>query len=212
MQLEFLQQLDEGRALNRTKQLDRLDVEEILRLLFLELGAVVLFQHEHAAQVYAKTTLDGGAFHRWRMFGTDLYNAATALNSSEYRSRLNVSRGVINVPLLQKILRDAAAGHAKSTDYAKFTLDAQRSFDVSSSILGGIRRRVGDFEHLNDDQKKMLLSDMGRYYAPYGNKSDMLSISVDKSHASPVKSFLGWALKMAAIGYASYHFGKSLVK
>lgn len=212
MELNFIQQLDEGRALSRTGQLGNLDLEDVIRLLFLELGAVVLFQHDTTAQNYAKKTLDGGAFQRWRMFGTDLYNAAVALHSPEYHSKLKISHGVINVPLLQKILRDASKGRAKSTDYSKFTLDLQRSFNVSSSILASIRRRVADFEHLSEDQRKQLLGDMSRYYAPFGGKSDMLGISVQKSETGASRSLLAWAAKMGVLAVASYHFGKWLVK
>lgn len=212
MQLEFLQQLDEGRALSRTSQLGDLDVEDVMRLLFLELGAVMLFQHDAAAQNYAKKTLDGGAFQRWRMFGTDLYNAAVALNSTEYRTKLKISHGTVNVPLLQKILRDASGGRAKATDYGKFTMDMQRSFGVNSSLLASIRRRIADFEHLSREQRDQLLGDMGRYYAPFGSKSDMLGISVQKTDTGSSHSLLAWALKMGVLAAASYQFGKWLAR
>lgn len=211
MEIKFLQQLDEGQALSRTAQLDKLDAALILRLLFLELGAVVMFQSEKAAQQYARKTLEGGAFFSWRMFGTDLYNSAVALNSDEYRSRLNATRGVINVPLLQKILRDASAGRANHNDYAKFTMDAQRSFQVSDNLLASIRRRVAGFESLSQSQREQLLSDMGRYYAPYGGRGDMLLISKNKSGSSN-RSLLKWALGLGALAWGSWELGKRLVR
>jgi hypothetical protein len=209
MEVNFLQQLDEGQALYRVGQLDSLNASLLLRLLFLELGAVMLFQSEKTAQQYAKKTLDGGAFERWRMFGSDLYNAAVSLNSPEYRARLNINRGTLNVPLLQKILRDATNGRANHQDYAKFTMDAQRSFQVSDSLLAGIRRRIADFEHLSSSQREDLLSDMSRYYAPYGGRGDMIQISRTKS-SSTGRSLLKWALGLGALAWANYEFGKRI--
>jgi len=212
MQLEFIQQLDEGRALSRVGQLSKVGPDSVMRLLFLELGAVVLFQNEKAAQKYAKNSLDSGMFMRWRMFGTDLYNAATALNSPEHRTKLGIRHGVINIPLLMKILRDASVGRAKNSDYAKFTMDAQRSFDISSSMLTGVRRRVGDFEHLSVHQREELLADMARYYGPFGGKSDMLDIGSTKAHTSMGKSLLMWALTVGAVATIGYQIGKRLGK
>lgn len=205
MELQFIQQLEEGRALSRTSQLSKVGVEAVLRLLILELGAVVLFQHERAAQRYANDSMGSGAFNRWRFFGTDLYNAATALNSTEYRSKLGVRRGTINIPLLQKILRDASKGRAKNSDYAKFTMDAQRSFGISSTSLAGLRRRISDFEHLDNKQRRALFADMGTYYNPFGGESDMIRISNSKAPGSKTKSFLGWAVKTAALASAAYY-------
>ena len=212
MELSFIQQLDEGRALSRTGQLNKISVDDAMRLLFLELGAVVLFQHEKAARKYAKDSLNSGMFTRWRFFGTDLYNAATALNSTEHRAKLGVTRGVINTTLLMKILRDASEGRAKNSDYAKFTMDAQRSFGISSSLLAGIRRRVGDFPHLRASQQQELMADMGKYYAPFGGKSDMLEIGAGKARTSMGKSLLMWALKIGAVAFTGYQLGKHMAK
>lgn len=211
MEVKFLQQLDEGQALSRAGQLDKLDPALVMRLLFLELGAMVMFQSEKTSQQYARKTLEGGAFSSWRMFGTDLYNAAVALNSGEYRTRLNITRGTINVPLLQKILRDASAGRANHNDYAKFTMDAQRSFQITDNLLAGIRRRVTDFESLSISQREQLLSDMSRYYAPYGGRGDMLLVSKNKS-GSTSRSLLKWALGLGAVAWASWEFGKRMVR
>lgn len=212
MELNFIQQLEEGKALSRQGQLNKMSVDDALRLLFLELGAVVLFQQEKAAKKYAKDSLNSGMFMRWRFFGTDLYNAATALNSSEHRAKLGVTKGVINTALLMKILRDASEGRAKYSDYSKFTMDAQRSFGVSSSLLAGIRRRVGDFPHLRHEQQTELMADMGRYYAPFGSKSDMLDIGAGKARTSMPKSLLMWALKIGAVAVGAYQLGKYMGK
>lgn len=211
MEVKFLQHLDEGQALSRTGQLDSLDAAMLLRLLFLELGAVMIFQSEKPAQKYADKTLSGGAFTSWRIFGTDLYNAAVALNSEEFRKRLNITRGVINITLLKKILRDASAGRALHTDYAKFTMDAQRSFQVNDNLLAGLRRRVADYEALSREQREQLMSDMGRYYAPFGGRGDMLAISKGKTGGSG-RSLLKWALGLGALAWASYEVGKRLVR
>jgi len=211
MKLEFFQKLDEGQALSKTGQLDSLNPALVLRLLFLELGAVVIFQSQRPAQQYAKKTLDGGAFSSWRMFGTDLYNAAVALNNEEYRRKIGATRGVINVPLLQKILRDASNGRANHNDFAKFTMDAQRSFQVTDNLLAGLRRRIAGYESLSRTQREDLMNDMNRYYAPFGGRGDMLAISRGKT-GSPGRSFLKWALGLGALAWASFEFGKSLVK
>jgi len=212
MELKFIQQLEEGRALSRTGQLDKYDPEDVLRLLFLELGSALMFQHENSAKQYASSTLNGGSFNRWRFFGTDLYNAATALNNTEYRNKMGATRGIINVPLLQKLLRDISRGKGKSVDYAKFTMDAQRSFNVNSSLLTSIRRRIADFEHLSHDQRTQLLADMSRYYSPFNGKGDMLMTSSEKSGSGVGRSFFKWAAKIGLIAVAGYEFGKWLIK
>jgi len=210
MELEFLTQLDEGRALSREGQLYKVSATDVLRLLYLELGAALIFQHESAARQYASKTVGSGPFDKWRMFGTDLYNAATALNVREYREKIGADRGTLNIPLLQRLLRDIGSGKGKASDYAKFTMDAQRSFDISDSLLTGLRRRIADYEHLSMEQRQQLLSDMGRYYAPFGGSGDMKDISKGKSSVG--RSFLGWALKMGALAWAGYEIGKRLTK
>lgn len=211
MELKFLQQLEEGRALSRTGQLNNYDKNDILRLLFLELGAALMFQHEKSAQRYALDSLSSGSFNRWRMFGTDLYNAATALNNPEFRSKMGVNHGIINVPLLQKLLRDISGGRGRHTDYAKFTMDAQRSFDSNDSTLTALRRRIGDYEALNQSQRENLFSDMGRYYAPFGGRGDMLNVSMGSGAGSgSIKSFFKWAAKVGLMAWAGYEFGKRI--
>ena len=210
MELKFLEQLEEGKALSRVGQLNKYDVNDVLRLLFLELGAALMFQNEKTAQHYASTTVSGGSFNRWRLFGTDLYNAATALNNSEYRAKMGANHGIINVPLLQKLLRDISNGRGRHTDYAKFTMDSQRSFGSSDAVLTALRRRIADYESLSQDQRQQLLSDMGRYYAPFGGRGDMLSVSSEKSNSGPLRSFLKWAVKMGLIAWAGYEFGKRI--
>lgn len=208
MELKFLQQLEEGRALSRTGQLDNYRAEDVLRLLFLELGAALMFQHEPAAKKYAETTLHGGPFTSWRMFGTDLYNAATALNSSEFRNKMGVYRGTLNIPLLQKLLRDISNGRGKHMDYSEFTMGAQRSFGISDSSLMSIRRRITDYDLLGSSQREQLFNDMKRYYAPFGNQGDMMNISKTKSSGS----FLGWAAKTGLATWGGYEIGKRIAK
>ena len=146
------------------------------------------------------------------MFGTDLYNSATALNSSNYRSKLKISRGTINVTLLQKLLRDISNGRGQAGDYAKFTMDAQRSFDISDSLLTGLRRRIGDYEALSPSQREQLMGDMARYYAPFGASGDMLDVAKTKGKSGATRGFLGWALKVGALAWASYELGKRMAK
>lgn len=170
-----------------------------------------MFQHEAAARQYARDSL-AGAFARWRFFGTDLYNAAVALNSTEYRNRMGQHRGVINTTLLQKLLRDIGNGRGNHMDYSKFTMDAQRSFNDPSAINTALRRRIADYDSLSTSQREQLMQDMARYYAPFGGKGDMLGISTGKAQSSPGSSFLKWAAKIGLLAWGSYEFGKSLVR
>lgn len=200
MQLEFLQRLDEGRALNLSNQLDKIDTDQVVRLLFLELGALMIFQKEKSAQDYAKKTLDSGNFAKWKIFGTDIYNATVALTASEYRDRLDVKTGNLNVGMLQKILRDASHGHAKGTDYSQFTMNVQRSFNLNSAILTSVRRRVSDYALLSDSDRKGLLGDMARFYSPFNSRGDMLDIASHQSDAATSRSLIQWAWKLGSLG------------
>lgn len=206
MELNFLQQLEEGKALSRTGQLDSYRTEDVLRLLFLELGAALMFQHESAARKYASDTLNGGPFTSWRLFGTDLYNAAVALNNDLYRNKMGAHRGVINVPLLQKLLRDISNGRGNHMDYSNFTMSAQRSFGITDNALMSIRRRIADYDVLGTSQREQLFNDMKRYYAPFGNTGDMMNISKAKSSSS----FLGWAAKTGLATWGGYELGKRI--
>lgn len=200
MQLEFLQRLDEGRALNLSSQLGRIETEHVVRLLFLELGALMIFQTEKPAQEYAKKTLDSGNFRAWKIFGTDVYNATVALTAPEYRDRLDIKHGNLNVPMLQKILRDASHGRAKGTDYSQFTMNVQRSFNLSSAILTSVRRRVSDYALLSDIDRKSLLGDMARFYSPFNSRGDMLDIASDQSDSATSRSLIQWAWKLGSLG------------
>lgn len=176
--LDLIQELVEARLYRGTSTLEGKTAEEIAKISFLMIMMLEILRFEDSKLVskYVADTLQYEQFDSMRSSASDLHNLLAVLNNQDkYKERIKVNHN-ISVPVLQlrRYLRDISANSKdRSLDRTFFT-KLENFFKITDSNFKQIRRYVGDWHLVSDNEKNKIRKQIKNFLQNYGQQNDLL--------------------------------------
>lgn len=175
---DFIQELNEARLYRGTSTLQGRSAEELAKISFLMIMMLEILRTEDAkfAVKYADQTLQYEQFEAMRTSATDLHNLLAVLNNQDdFEERITVNHN-ISVPVLQlrRYLRDISNKRKdRGLDRGLF-IKLETFFKISDSTIKQIRRFVGDWHDVSNNEKADTRKQIKNMLQGYGQQNDLL--------------------------------------
>jgi hypothetical protein len=175
---DFIQELNEARLYRGTSTLEGRSAEELAKISFLMIMMLEILRTEDNsfARKYGEQTLQYEQFDAMRSNATDLHNLLAVLNNQDkYDERITVNHK-ISVPVLQlrRYLRDISNKRKdRGLDRSLF-IKLEDFFKISDSNIRQIRRFVGDWYDVSNNEKANVRKQIKNMLQGYGQQNDLL--------------------------------------
>ena len=221
----FIQDLSEARMFKTRDQIAREGSRTLSNHLMMSLISLYIMSSEYdyapVAAAYARKTTGLGNFNRPSPGGTDLYQTIYSLNRPE------LFKGDKDAMMMQKInmsnqkiksfLNSIASGKVSPSIASQALLRFERDLGITDPKLRASRRLAQDWPNLTTDQRKLVATQMMRYYRMNARRSDIMplfgSFVNDNNLMATGKTKANIARKVAkgaAAFTAGYMLGKNL--
>jgi hypothetical protein len=183
MNLKLLNELSESK-LFRTKNIAAsVDLDDAANLAFMYLMILNIFNKDYdyspLASQYASRSIAFRNFDTFRTSGTDLYISLNRLigkdqkyvNDKDIIAKKRISP---NKTDLIQYLTHIGNNKSNSGYEQKMLLRFQRQFNIQDSMLKSMRRLVGDWENLNQNQRALLVTRSVQFMRSKAPRSEML--------------------------------------
>lgn len=230
-ELKLINTLTESRLFRTKQNMDSLNVSDAGELAFAYLMQLNMFNKDYEfaplAKEYATRTIAYRNFDYFRTSATDLYATLHRLMGKgiEYTDpRDQIAHGRINLKKqdLLRYLQHIGAGKSDAGFEQRMLLRFQRDLNVQDGMLKSMRRLIGDWDNLNQNQKALVTTRMMQYTRAKAMRSELMPAlksfqkrgnymyKDDKSTKSIVKSIWDKPItKIAALGGAMYAANKA---
>lgn len=180
--LQLVNELTESRLFRNKKIAASVNVDDAAELAFVQLMMLNVFNKDYdfapLAREYASRTAAMKNFDTFRTNGTDLYIALNRImgKDQEYlgsKDEIAISR--VN-PQRQDIIRYLTHIGASKTDAGfekAMLLRFEKQFNVQDSLLKSMRRLVGDWDNLNQNQRALVVTRMAQYMRKKAHRSEL---------------------------------------
>jgi hypothetical protein len=181
--LQLINTLSESRLFRNKKIADDVDLDDAASLAFtyLMLLNVLNKDYDYAplAAEYSKRTVAFRNFNTFRTSGTDLYIALNRMmgkDQKEDNDKDAIARKRIkpnNTDLVQYLTH---LGNSKNNPAyeQKMLMRFQRQLNVQDSMLKSLRRLVGDWDNLNQNQRALVVTRIVQYMRKKAPRSEMM--------------------------------------
>ena len=180
--LQLVNELTESRLFRNKKIAASVNVDDAAELAFVQLMMLNVFNKDYdfapLAREYASRTGAMKNFDTFRTNGTDLYIALNRImgNDQDYSSdKDKIAMSRVN-PKRQDIIRylDHIGSSKSDPGFEKaMLLRFEKQFNVQDSLLKSMRRLVGDWENLNQNQKALVITRMAQYMRKKAHRSEL---------------------------------------
>jgi|TARA_Y100000015_G_scaffold42960_1_gene51583 hypothetical protein len=230
-ELKLINTLTESRLFRTKQNMDSLNVSDAGELAFAYLMQLNMFNKDYEfaplAKEYATRTIAYRNFDYFRTSATDLYATIHRLMGKgiEYADpRDKIAHGRINLKKqdLLRYLQHIGAGKSDAGFEQRMLLRFQRDLNVQDGMLKSMRRLIGDWDNLNQNQKALVTTRMMQYTRAKAMRSELMPALKSfqkrgnymykdtKSTKSIVKSIWDKPItKVAALGGAMYAANKA---
>ena len=179
---QLINELTESRLFRNKKIASGVNVDDAAELAFVQLMMLNVFNKDYdfapLAREYASRTAALKNFDTFRTNGTDLYIALNRImgKDQDYSSdKDKIAMGRVN-PKRQDVVRYLNhIGSSKSdSGFEKaMLLRFEKQFNVQDSLLKSMRRLVGDWDNLNQNQKALVVTRMSQYMRRKAMRSEL---------------------------------------
>lgn len=180
----FIQELSEAKMFKTREQIAREGTRSLSNHLMM--GLITLYvlgsEYEYApvASTYAKRTTGLGNFNRPSPGGTDLYQTIYSLKRPELfggpKDKMMMDKIRIDDTKLKSFLNSVGTERANPTMASQALLKFERDLAITDPKLRAARRLAQDWPNLNTDQRKLVATQMMRYYRLNGRRSDLMPL------------------------------------
>jgi hypothetical protein len=180
--LQLVNELTESRLFRNKKVAAGVNVDDAAELAFVQLMMLNVFNKDYdfapLAKEYAQRTAAMKNFDTFRTNGTDLYIALNRLMGKDQSyddNKDSIAIGRVN-PNRQDIIRYLSHIGASKTDpgFEKtMLLRFEKQFNVQDSLLKSMRRLVGDWDNLNQNQRALVVTRMTQYMRKKAMRSEL---------------------------------------
>lgn len=225
--LQLVNELTESRLFRNKKIASSVNVDDAADLSFMYLMMLNVFNKDYdyapLAKEYANRTAAFKNFDTFRTSGTDLYVALNRLmgKDQEYdneKDQIAMSRiKPMRTDIIQ-YLNHIGTSKSNSNYEQKMLMRFQRQFNVQDGLLKSMRRLVGDWDNLNQNQRALVVTRMVQFMRSKAPRSEMMqallkfqkrgNFKVDDSKDKKKKIWNNPIVKGAAIAGAIYGAGK----
>lgn len=229
--LKIVNTLTESRLFRTKQNMDSLNVSDAGELAFAYLMQLNMFNKDYEfaplAKEYAGRTIAYRNFDYFRTSATDLYATLHRLMGKgiDYTDpRDTIAHGRINIKKqdLLRYLGHISAGKSDAGFEQRMLLRFQRDLNVQDGMLKSMRRLIGDWDNLNQNQKALVTTRMMQYTRAKAMRSELMPALKSfqkrgnymykdtKSTKSIVKGIWDKPItKIAALGGAMYAANKA---
>ena len=155
----FLKYVAEGKVIRRFSDLQRFTFPEVTQRIFVSVMALTVLSGQHKAFVdsYVEKTLGYGTFDRVSLSQNDLYNMLSIVSGdpeitkklkNKNQAQAMRQRQTVPVMALRRYLRTFEEKY-------KFLSTLERSLNIQDAALRNLKRRVADFDNLDNTNKKL---------------------------------------------------------
>jgi len=225
--LQLVNELTESRLFRNKKVASGVNVDDAADLSFMYLMMLNVFNKDYdyapLAKEYATRTAAFKNFDTFRTSGTDLYVALNRLmgKDQEYdneKDQIAMSRiKPMRTDVIQ-YLNHIGASKSNSNYEQKMLMRFQRQFNVQDGLLKSMRRLVGDWDNLNQNQRALVVTRMVQFMRSKAPRSEMMqallkfqkrgNFKVDDSKDKKKRIWNNPIVKGAAIAGAIYGAGR----
>lgn len=180
--LQLVNELTESRLFRNKKIAAGVNVDDAAELAFVQLMMLNVFNKDYdfapLAREYAQRTAVTKNFDTFRTNGTDLYIALNRLMGKDQSyddKKDNIAIGRVN-PNRQDVIRYLNHIGSSGTDAGfekRMLLRFEKQFNVQDSLLKSMRRLVGDWDNLNQNQRALVVTRMAQYMRRKAMRSEL---------------------------------------
>ncbi len=181
--IQFVNTLSESR-LFRTKQIAaKVNIDDASDLAFCHFLVLNVMNKDYdfapLAGNYADKTMQFRNFDYFRTNGTDLYMALNRLmgkdvDNSDDKDEIASKRIAINKADVLRYLLHIGGNKSDSGFEQRYLLRFQRDLNVQDGMLKSIRRLVGDWDNLNQNQKALVVTRLVQWFRAKARRSELL--------------------------------------
>jgi len=181
-ELKLINTLTESRLFRTKQNMDSLNVSDAGELAFAYLMQLNMFNKDYEfaplAKEYATRTIAYRNFDYFRTSATDLYATLHRLMGKgiEYtdpRDKIAIQRINLKKQDLLRYLQHIGAGKSDAGFEQRMLLRFQRDLNVQDGMLKSMRRLIGDWDNLNQNQKALVVTRMSQYMRKKAFRSEL---------------------------------------
>lgn len=225
--LQLVNELTESRLFRNKKIASSVNVDDASDLAFMYLMLLNVFNKDYdyapLAGEYAKRTGAFKNFDTFRTSGTDLYVALNRLmgKDQEYdneKDQIAISRTKPMKSDIIQYLNHIGSNKTNPQYEQKMLMRFQRQFNVQDGMLKSMRRLVGDWDNLNQNQRALIVTRGVQFMRSKAPRSELMqallkfqrrgNFVVDDSKDKKKKIWNNPIVKGAAIAGAIYGAGR----
>lgn len=181
--LQLINTLTESRLFRNKKIADEVNLDDAASLAFTYLMLLNVFNKDYdyapLSAEYAKRTAAFRNFNTFRTSGTDLYIALNRLmgrDQKEDNDKDIIARKRLkpnNTDLVQYLTHIGSSKNNPGYEQ-KMLMRFQRQLNVQDSMLKSLRRLVGDWDNLNQNQRSLVVTRLVQYMRAKAPRSEMM--------------------------------------
>jgi hypothetical protein len=180
--LQLVNELTESRLFRNKKIASDVNLDDAAELAFVQLMMLNVFNKDYdfapLAREYASRTMAFRNFDSFRTSGTDLYIALNRVMGKDQKydtnkdkiaaSRIKPSRGDVI-----RYLDHVSNSKTDASFEKRMLLRFEKQFNIQDSLLKSMRRLVGDWDNLNQNQKALVVTRMSQYMRKKAMRSEL---------------------------------------
>ena len=179
---QLINELTESRLFRNKKIASGVNVDDAAELAFVQLMMLNVFNKDYdfapLAREYASRTAALKNFDTFRTNGTDLYIALNRLmgkdqDYSSDKDKIAMSRVNPKRQDVVRYLNHIGSSKSDSGFEKAMLLRFEKQFNVQDSLLKSMRRLVGDWDNLNQNQKALVVTRMSQYMRRKAMRSEL---------------------------------------
>lgn len=179
---QLINELTESRLFRNKKIASNVNVDDAAELAFVQLMMLNVFNKDYdfapLAREYASRTSAMKNFDMFRTNGTDLYIALNRIMGKDQdygnsKDSIAISRVKPNRQDIIRYLTHIGSSKSDSGFEKTMLLRFEKQFNVQDSLLKSMRRLVGDWENLNQNQKALVITRMSQYMRKKAMRSEL---------------------------------------
>lgn len=182
MNLQLVNELTESRLFRTKKISSEVDVDDAADLSFMLLMLLNVFNKDYdfspLAGDYARRTIAFKGFDTFRTSGTDLYVSLNRLMGKDQKyedekNKIAIKRINLQKADLIRYLNHIGQNKTQAGFESMILYRFQRQLNIQDGLLKSIRRLVGDWDNLNQNQRALVVTRMAQFMRQRAMRSEL---------------------------------------
>ena len=180
--LQLVHELTESRLFRNKKIASSVNIDDAANLAFVQMMMLNVFNKDYdfapLASEYASRTGAFKSFDYFRTSGTDLYIALNRLmgkdqDYSSDKDKVAMSRIGVKKADVMRYLNHIGTNKSNASFEKSMLMRLERQLNVQDGMLKSMRRLVGDWDNLNQNQRALVVTRMAQYMRSSAMRSEL---------------------------------------